>query len=166
VIRACAAWDIERDYRTGIHRRRWIRCPATLGQRVEDPIATHLDAIRNHPPVTLMAGSSRDAGRRERFALRTAARTYSDWRAVLEREQTDIVSVATHTPQHTEITVAFAQHGVDSAQHGQPFERSRSLTRATSPDLKVCPPERYRVVLRTSVRHDALGKCPDRLRKS
>src|SRR3990172_3120658 len=43
-----------------------------LGQRVEDLDGTHFDAMRNHPRVTLMAGSSRDAGRRKRFAQRTA----------------------------------------------------------------------------------------------
>jgi len=83
-----------------------------LGQRVEDLDGTHLDAMRNHPRVTLVAGSSRDAGRRERFAERTAARTYADWRAMLEREQPEIVSVATYAPQHAEITVACAKHGV------------------------------------------------------
>ena len=83
-----------------------------LGQRVADLDGTHLDAMSNHPRVELVAGSSRDAGRRERFAQRTSARTYADWREMLEHERLDIVSVATYAPQHADITVACAQSGV------------------------------------------------------
>ena len=83
-----------------------------LGQRVEDLDGTHLGAMLNHPRVELVAGSSRDAGRRQRFAERTSARTYADWQEMLEHEQLDIVSVATYAPQHAEITVACAQRGV------------------------------------------------------
>jgi predicted dehydrogenase len=83
-----------------------------LGQRVADLDGTHLGAMLNHPRVELVAGSSRDAGRRERFAERTKARTYADWRQMLDREQLNIVSVATYAPQHAEITVACAQRGV------------------------------------------------------
>ena len=83
-----------------------------LGQRVEDLDGTHLHAMLNHPRVELVAGSSRDAGRRERFAARTKARTYADWREMLDREQLDIVSVAAYAPQHAEMTLECAQHGV------------------------------------------------------
>ncbi len=83
-----------------------------LGQRVESLDGTHLDAMLHHPLVELVAGSSRDAGRRARFAERTSARTYADWREMLAREQLDIVSVATYAPQHAEMTVACAQRGV------------------------------------------------------
>ena len=44
-----------------------------LGQRVADLDGTHLGAMLNHPRVELVAGSSRDAGRRERFAEREIA---------------------------------------------------------------------------------------------
>lgn len=83
-----------------------------LGQQVADLDGTHLYAMQNHPRVELVAGSSRDAGRRERFAKRTSARTYADWRELLEREQPDIVSVATYAPQHAEMTVGCAERGV------------------------------------------------------
>ena len=83
-----------------------------LGQRVEDLDGTHLDAMLNYPRVELVAGSSRDAGRRERFAQRTSARTYADWREMLEHERLDIVSIATYAPQHADIAVACAQRGV------------------------------------------------------
>ena len=83
-----------------------------LGQRVEDLDGTHLAAMQNHPQVELVAGSSRDAGRRQRFARRTSARTYADWREMLDREELDIVSVATYAPTHAQITVACAQRGV------------------------------------------------------
>jgi UDP-N-acetylglucosamine 3-dehydrogenase len=83
-----------------------------LGQRVESLDGTHLGAMLKQPRVELVAGSSRDAGRRERFALRTKARTYADWREMLERERPEIVSVATYAPQHAEVTVACAEQGV------------------------------------------------------
>ena len=84
----------------------------TLGQRVEDLDGTHLFAMRNHPRVELVAGSSRDQGRRERFAARTSARTYADWREMLDRERPEIVSIATYAPEHAEMTVACADRGV------------------------------------------------------
>ena len=66
-----------------------------LGQQVADLDGTHLGALDGHPQVEVVAGSSRDEGRRERFAARTGARTYADWRELIEREELDIVSVAT-----------------------------------------------------------------------
>lgn len=83
-----------------------------LGQRVENMDGTHAAAYQKHPRIQLVAGASRDAGRRERFAARTGARTYSDWRELIEREPLDIVSVATYSPQHAEITIACARRGI------------------------------------------------------
>lgn len=83
-----------------------------LGQRVEDLDGTHLVALQNHPQVEVVAGSSRDEGRRQRFAARSGARTYADWRQMLADEELDIVSVATYTPVHAEITLACVERGV------------------------------------------------------
>lgn len=83
-----------------------------LGQRVENMDGTHATAYQKNPRVQLVAGATRDAGRRERFAARTGARTYADWRAMLEREALDIVSVATYAPAHAEITIACAERGI------------------------------------------------------
>ena len=83
-----------------------------LGQRVENLDGTHADAYRGHPRIQLIAGASRDAGRRQRFAARTGARTYPNWRDMIEGEALDIVSVATYSPQHAEITIACAGRGV------------------------------------------------------
>ena len=83
-----------------------------LGQEVGDLDGTHLVALDNHPQVEVVAGSSRDEGRRERFAARTGAKTYADWRDLLAQEELDIVSVATYTPVHEEITVACVEAGV------------------------------------------------------
>ena len=41
-----------------------------LGQRVVDLDGTHFASLSTHPSINLVAGSSRDAGRRERFAQR------------------------------------------------------------------------------------------------
>ena len=83
-----------------------------LGQFVKDLDGTHLEALTKQPRIALVAGSSRDLGRQERFAARTGARTYADWQALLATEKPDIVSVATYAPQHAEITVACAEAGV------------------------------------------------------
>ena len=83
-----------------------------LGQQVSGLDGTHFDALSNHPRVNIVAGSSRDAGRRERFAQRTGAKTYTNWEEMLAQESLDIVSVATYAPVHAEITVACAKQGI------------------------------------------------------
>ncbi|MGE0608253.1 MAG: Gfo/Idh/MocA family protein [Pirellulales bacterium] len=83
-----------------------------LGQQVRDLDGTHAASLGNHSSIELVAGSSRDVGRRERFAARTGCRTYADWRKMLKIEQPDIVSVATYAPQHAKMVVACAAAGV------------------------------------------------------
>jgi predicted dehydrogenase len=92
-----------------------------LGQRVEDLDGTHAAALARHPRVQLLAGSSRDAGRRERFAARTGCRTYADWRKMLAAERPDLVSVATYAPTHAEIVVACAAAGVRAVYCEKPI---------------------------------------------
>ena len=58
-----------------------------LGQRVEELDGTHFGALSQHSRIELVAGSSRDEGRRQRFAERSGGcRTYADWRELLDRE--------------------------------------------------------------------------------
>ena len=45
-----------------------------LGQHVDDLDGTHLVALNSHPQVEVVAGSSRDRGRRERFARAVESR--------------------------------------------------------------------------------------------
>ena len=73
---------------------------------------THFDALSSHPRVNIVAGSSRDAGRRERFVQRTEAAVYADWKEMLAKEALDVVSVATYAPVHAEIAVACAEQGI------------------------------------------------------
>lgn len=82
------------------------------GQQVSNLDGTHAEALSRHPGIELVAGSSRDAGRRERFAARTGCRTYADWQEMLDQEQLDIVSIATYAPTHAEMTIACAVKGV------------------------------------------------------
>lgn len=82
-----------------------------LGQKVEHLNGTHLGAMSSHPRVELVAGSSRDEGRRERFAERTGAAVYADWTEMLREEDLDIVSVATYAHVHAEITIGCAKAG-------------------------------------------------------
>ncbi len=83
-----------------------------LGQQVTDLDGTHLGALSANPRIQLVAGSSRDEGRRRRFEERSGRRTYADWKTLLEKEALDIVSVATYAPTHAEITAACAGQGV------------------------------------------------------
>jgi predicted dehydrogenase len=83
-----------------------------LGQKISSLDGTHFVSLSENPRVEVVAGSTRDAGRRERFAVRSGARTYSDWREMLEKEALDIVSVATYSPVHAEMTVACAERGI------------------------------------------------------
>ena len=83
-----------------------------LGQRVADLDGTHLTALTGNPRIDVIAGSSRDEGRRQRFAERTGRKTYSAWKALIEQEPLDLVSVATYAPQHAEMVTACARRGI------------------------------------------------------
>ena len=95
-----------------------------LGQKVEDLGGTHLRALSNHPRVDLVAGSSRDSGRRERFTQRSGAKAYSDWAEMLKAEQLDIVSVATYANVHAEIVLACAAAGVPAIYCEKPIAQT------------------------------------------
>jgi len=84
-----------------------------LGQKVENLDGTHGPALAAHRQVDIVAGSSRDEGRRRRFAERLSVeRTYADWREMLGTEELDIVSIATYSPWHAEVAIACAEAGV------------------------------------------------------
>lgn len=85
-----------------------------IGQRVVDLRGSvHSDVLDAHPRTMLVAGASRNAGRRARFRGRfPAARAYADYRELLAAERPEIVSVAANTPAHADITVACAEAGV------------------------------------------------------
>lgn len=84
-----------------------------IGQQVANLDGTHAQALATHPQVRLVAGSSRDPGRRQRFEKRLGVRnTHADWRKMLEVETLDIVGIATNSPYHAEIAIACAESGV------------------------------------------------------
>ena len=59
------------------------------------------------PDVDLVACADPVEGARAAFAEKFGvSRTYSDYRQMLEKEKPDIVSVATWTPLHKEITIS------------------------------------------------------------
>ena len=95
-----------------------------LGQRVEDLGGTHLSALAEHGRVDLVAGSSRDSGRRERFAQRTGTTVYEDWAKMLEEQQLDIVSVATYSDVHAEIVLGCAEAGVQAIYCEKPIAQT------------------------------------------
>lgn len=83
-----------------------------LGQSVAKMDGTHTGAYLKNPRVKIVAGATRDQGRRERYEKRTGAKTYGDWREMLDQEKIDIVSIATYSPTHAEIAVACAARGI------------------------------------------------------
>jgi UDP-N-acetylglucosamine 3-dehydrogenase len=95
-----------------------------LGQRVEHLGGTHLGALSNHPRVDLVAGSSRDPGRRERFAQRAEAAVFDDWARMLEQQQLDIVSVATYADVHAEIVLGCVDAGVRAIYCEKPIAQT------------------------------------------
>ncbi len=96
-----------------------------LGQKVENLDGTHAQALAVHGQVELVAGSSRDEGRRKRFAERMSVQnTYADWREMLRYEAVDIVSVATYTPWHAEIVIACAEAGIRAVICEKPIAAS------------------------------------------
>jgi predicted dehydrogenase len=83
-----------------------------IGQSVDGMDGTHFAALAGHERVDVVAGSSRDAGRRERFATRSGAAVYEQLPEMLDRERLDILSIATYAPAHEEAALAAVAAGV------------------------------------------------------
>jgi predicted dehydrogenase len=92
-----------------------------LGQKVGNLDGTHLAALLRQPRIELVAGNSRDEGRRQRFAARTGKTVYADWREMIDRESLDVVSVATYAPQHAEIAITCARQGIHAVYCEKPI---------------------------------------------
>lgn len=98
-----------------------------IGQNVDLLDGTHRDALTNNSRIRLVAGCDLDAARRGRFGSRGhrpkcgPARTYADWQQMLDREQLDLVSIATTAPSHAELTVACAQRGIRAVYCEKPI---------------------------------------------
>lgn len=82
-----------------------------IGQQVANLDGHHREALSKHPRIDLVAGCDLDEGRRTRFAERTEARPYSDYREMLDAERLDLVSIATSPATHAELTLAAVEHG-------------------------------------------------------
>ena len=73
------------------------------------PVYTSMSRVR------LLAGADIDPEKRRAFAERWGLpidRVYGDYREMLEREQLDVVSIATPTPLHAEMAIVAAEAGV------------------------------------------------------
>ncbi|MCZ6636248.1 MAG: Gfo/Idh/MocA family oxidoreductase, partial [bacterium] len=71
----------------------------------------HADAYEDHPRTQLIAGSTRDSQRQERFRSARQLPVYSDYREMLEKERPDVVSIATPATVHAEMVIAAAEAG-------------------------------------------------------
>ena len=114
-----------------------------IGQQVKNLDGTHDRALAGNPCVELVAGSSRDSGRRRRFTERTGVeRTYADWCRMLAAEELEIVCVATNSPYHAEITIACAEAGVRAVLCEKPI-----ATRLVDADRMIAACAQHRTVL-------------------
>ena len=140
-----------------------------IGQSVSNLDGTHAQALAAHPRVRLVAGASRDEGRRNRFEQRLGvANTYADWHKMLASETLDIVSVATYSPYHAEITMACAEAGVRAVLCEKPIatrlsdaDRMIETCRANGTILAVNHNRRWHPLwrrLRDEIQSDALGE--------
>ena len=139
-----------------------------IGQKVSDLEGTHAHALAVHPKVQLVTGSSRDKGRRKRFEERMGIdKTYADWREMIATEKLDIVSIATNTPYHAEITIACAEGGVRAVFCEKPIttrlsdaDRAISVCREQGTLLAVNHQRRWHPLWRTvgdEIRNGAIG---------
>lgn len=108
---------MSRTYRAAIIGLGFIGCGDPVsGERIgQDPRnldGTHFSGYTNCPRVQLVAGCDRDPGNRKRFEQRSGAPVYADAVQMLQAHQPEIVSVATYTPSHPELTRLCFEHGV------------------------------------------------------
>jgi predicted dehydrogenase len=75
----------------------------------------HASAYQAVAGCALVAAADVDAGKLRAFGERYGvpeAGQYADYRAMIDRERPDLVSITTHAPLHAEIAVYAAEHGV------------------------------------------------------
>ncbi len=133
-----------------------------VGQRVVDLDGTHVAALRGHPRVDVVAGSSRDEGRRERFHASYGAAVFADWGEMLrEAAPLDILSVATYTPAHAEITEAAVEAGVRAIYCEKPVAATLAEAEAM---LAACARAGALLVVNHNLRfHPGYRKLRDRI---
>jgi predicted dehydrogenase len=113
-----------------------IGCGA-IGSSIEDDVLGahyrlllpfgHAPVYQQNPRTELVAGADPGEHRRALFAERWKLgedHVYADHREMLEREQIDIVSVATPTPYHAEIALDAVQAGVKAIFIEKPIASS------------------------------------------
>jgi predicted dehydrogenase len=85
---------------------------------------SHAAGYEACPRTDLVAGADLRPDVLEAFGLRydvPPARLYTDFRAMIDRERPDVVSVATQPEQHAEVAVYAAEHGVRAIYCEKPF---------------------------------------------
>jgi predicted dehydrogenase len=73
----------------------------------------HAEILKHHPRTELVAGADPHAGRLDDFGQRWGVtRLYTDYREMLEREQPEIVSIASPPDLHAQQVIDCAERGV------------------------------------------------------
>ena len=107
-----------------------------IGQSVDGMDGTHFAALAEQRRVDLVAGSSRDVGRRERFAARSKAPVYEHLQEMLDRERLDILSIATYAPAHEEAVMAAVAAGVRVVYCEKPIAQTVAAGRRIADSCK------------------------------
>ena len=116
---------MNREYRVGIIGL------GRMGARIDDEMVghpvflvpySHAAAFAHEPRTRLVAGAAPGEASRAQFQQRySGVRTYADYNQMLEQEDLDIVSVATHAPLHADATVAAASSGAKGVLVSKPM---------------------------------------------
>jgi len=120
---------MSRTYRAAIIGLGFVGCgdPVSgerLGQDPRNLDGTHFSGYQNSPRVQLVAGCDRDPGNRKRFEARSGAAVYADAAEMLQAQQPEIVSVATYTPSHPDLTQLCFAHGVRAVYCEKPMAQT------------------------------------------
>ncbi len=103
---------MKKTFKVGI-----IGCGRMASILEDDPLrgkpATHAGAFSSHPGAKIVSGCDINPKRLKAFGKRWGVKKlYNDYRAMLEREKLDIVSVAAWTELHAKMVVDAAESGV------------------------------------------------------
>jgi len=119
-----------------IYKTAIIGCGRIGSLLEEDPLrgkpCTHAGAFGADPAFRLVAGCDLDNDRLQRFAKRwqlSDTHLYTDYNKLLSEEKPDVVSIATWTGTHGEITEAAARAGVRLIYCEKPLELSPKRAR-------------------------------------
>ena len=141
-----------KKYKTGI-----VGCGRIGSLLEEDPLrgkpCTHAGGFSALPTTHLSAGCDIDPERLQKFGKRwNVTRLYSDYRDMLEKENLDILCIATWTPLHANMTLEATQAGVKGIFCEKPIATNLKQAREM---VRVCQKKNIPLIINHERRWDA-----------